>query len=197
MTDNDQLDRLLALKKNVRTNFVNDADRFIADFWQRADAETPAIPLFRRKWLTAAALFALFAGAALLLLLPGTDRQTPEDQFLELNETVRLFGGDAGVVFLGGELVTGERSGRTAPENLISATIESNGKSCELLIASADNDAVTLDSNFASGEIVVSRCDRDTIVLDIDVKLADDTAIRTIVPVYSRGGRHYSAADNS
>ncbi|MDD4818518.1 MAG: hypothetical protein PHI85_11190 [Victivallaceae bacterium] len=194
MMNDKELNTLLARRTARQPVFSGDEEKFLANFWTEAERVRRFHRITVHRLYAAAALLLAACGVA-IALYPSSE--PPDDAFRQLSETVRIFGGDVGVVFLGGELATGERLRHDQPENLIRLELRKNGVPCELLIASADNDTVILDSPFTKGEIVVSRCDRDTIVLDIDIRFDDRTEIRTAVPVYSIGGDRYTANGNS
>ena len=95
--------------------------------------------------------------------------KAPARSFDPMQESLRLFGDDVAVLFVGNDLVIGERMNREMPSNVLNVKLADN---LELKIACADNDSV-------------SRSDRQTLVLDVDLLILGKR-IHTQIPVDSK-----------
>ena len=94
-------------------------------------------------------------------------------------ESLRLFGDDVAVIFVGNDLVIGERMNSDTSSNILKIKLTND---IELKIACSDNDSITVNTPEISGNIIVSRSDRQTLVLDVDL-LIQGKRINTQIPI--------------
>ena len=182
----EQLDKLLKSKELQSFSFGKDKEEFLSDFL----TETRKTSALRQNILRIAALFAIAAGIA---IFAADFFKTPKEFNHPIYESLRLFGNDSAVMFIGNELVTGERITDETPSNIIGATLEDN---IELKLACADNDSILVNMPGVSGNVIVSRCDARTLVLDIDL-LIDGKRISTQIPVERNSRRNRVLKINS
>ena len=96
-----------------------------------------------------------------------------------MQESLRLFGDEVAVLFVGNDLVIGERLTEAPPDNILKVKLASD---IELKIACADNDSISVNAPGVSGNVIVSRSDRQTLVLDVDLFI-QGKRINTQIPV--------------
>ncbi len=186
------LDKLLEIKKHQQGEFKQSTAEFTADFFKQIQAQKPQkrrLHITILRWAAVAVITLTAVGALYCGLY--TPPNIPETPFYKLEEALHLFGGDAAVMFCGNELLTGERSESSTPNNLIALQIPYNEQKIDLFLASADNDTVVLNSPQANGIIVTSRSDSKTLVVDIELTLNNQN-IRTAIPVVLKGNYYYS-----
>jgi hypothetical protein len=99
--------------------------------------------------------------------------------FDPMQESLRLFGDEVAVLFIGNDLVIGERMNTESPSNVLNVKLANN---IELKIACADNDSISVNAPGVSGNVIVSRSDRQTLVLDVDLFI-QGKRINTQIPV--------------
>ncbi len=180
-----QLDELLKRKKSATVNFPKNEAEFAGDFFAKIEKRR----MIRFRFLSYAAGLLIILGLAVFFAKSEISIQ-PDDTFVKVSETVRLFGGDAAVLFFGNELVTGERESAEVQSNLVDVKFQTGARKIDLELACSDSDSIYLDSNGVSGNVVVSRCDPSTLVIDIDLKI-NGRRIRTVIPVKRRSGNRY------
>lgn len=194
------LDELLERKKNVSMKFDQCEEDFIEEFFTRtAQAPVHHFPVWR---IAAGFLLLLSIAAGLYSLFPANHCGTAAGAKLgsaennaqvgKLEEAVRIFGGDAALIFFGDELITGKRESKVIPDNRIDLQLHAGNRIIDLSLACPDSDTFYLDADGISGNVVVSRSDNSTLVLDIDLTI-NGTALRTVVPVSRISGKHYKA----
>lgn len=100
-----------------------------------------------------------------------------------LEEAVRLFGQNVGLVFFDDDLITGERLSRERPVNRLTFDWhDRTGKVRTLSVLGADSDSIMLDNPELSGVILFSRSDDNTLVVELDLVGADSSQkIRDII----------------
>ena len=103
----------------------------------------------------------------------------PGKSFDPMQESLRLFGDEVAVLFVGNDLVIGERMNTESPSNVLNVKLANN---IELKIACADNDSISVNAPGVSGNVIVSRSDRQTLVLDVDLFI-QGKRINTQIPV--------------
>lgn len=100
-----------------------------------------------------------------------------------LEEALKLFGKNVGLVFFDDNLITGERLSRERPLNRLTFDWhDRNGKIRTLSVLGADSDSIMLDNPELSGVIIFSRSDDNTLVVDLDlVSAGGSQKIRDII----------------
>ena len=174
----EQLEKLLNEKRSQTFLFDKSEEDFLADFIQKTEQSLPRKNYFWRY----AAAFAVAAGLAVIAVISMQNNKGQiagvinehhasakkmQDVSLDpMQESLRLFGNDVAVIFVGNDLVVGERMAGDAPSNVLNVTL-SDG--VELKIACADNDSISVNAPGVSGNVIVSRSDHQTLVLDVDL----------------------------
>lgn len=190
----DRLENLLKEKKDQVFHFNRSEEEFFAGFIAETKChEAQKIHIWRY-----AAIFAAVLGLAVLAVismrnypLPASEttkpvsmatNKAPARSFDPMQESLRLFGDDVAVLFVGNDLVIGERMNREMPSNVLNVKLADN---LELKIACADNDSISINAPGVFGNIIVSRSDRQTLVLDVDLLILGKR-IHTQIPVDSK-----------
>ncbi len=181
-----KLDELLALKKSVSGDFSKSTAEFSRDFFAQIEKQSRK----RFNYLAWAAGFIILLGVTAFMLSLLKKPDVPYNPCAKLAETVRLFGREVAVIFLGNELVTGERDSSSLPKNFIDIDLATNGGELNLALACADNDSIMFDSPQYSGSIIASRCDDRTLVLDVDLTF-NGKHLRTAIPVIQSNNNCY------
>jgi hypothetical protein len=171
------LEKLLKEKKDQVYHFGQSEEDFIAGFMEKIDHRPQKIHFWRY-----AAIFAVAACLVIMFLsmisakidLPGK-----KTAFDPMQESLRLFGDEVAVLFVGNDLVIGERMNTESPSNVLNVKLANN---MELKIACADNDSISVNAPGVSGNVIVSRSDRQTLVLDVDLFI-QGKRINTQIPV--------------
>ena len=174
----EQLEKLLNEKRSQIFLFDKSEEDFLADFIKKTEQSLPRKNYFWRY----AAAFAVAAGLAVIAVISMQNNkgqiagvihehhasaQKMQDVSLDpMQESLRLFGNDVAVIFVGNDLVVGERMTGDIPSNVLNVTL-SDG--VELKIACADNDSISVNAPGVSGNVIVSRSDHQTLVLDVDL----------------------------
>ena len=190
--DEDLLEKLLKEKKDRIYRFDQSEEDFLAGFMEKIERRPHKIHFWRY-----AAIFAAVIGITVLALtsmsgktVPTSEITTLESQatnnapgksFDPMQESLRLFGDEVAVLFVGNDLVIGERMNTESPSNILYVKLTNN---IELKIACADNDSISVNAPGVSGNVIVSRSDRQTLVLDVDL-LIQGKHINTQIPVNS------------
>lgn len=200
------IDKLLADKKNQKGNFSKSVDEFSKEFFAKIENTPPnrAKGLLKNKgsFFTVTKYFALAASILIFLGIAtffGAKYTSNYDkagikQYNKLIESVRLFGDDVAVLFIGNELVTGSRESNTIPNNFIELDMTTWGEKFKLSLACSDEDSIIVDSLFCTGTIVTSKSDNKTLLLDIELN-HDGKSIRTIIPVAVSQKNNYITGD--
>lgn len=184
------LEKLLKEKKDQVYHFGQSEEDFIAGFMEKIDHRPQKIHFWRY-----AAIFAAVIGITVLALasMSGKTVQSseitthesvatnnaPGKSFDPMQESLRLFGDEVAVLFVGNDLVIGERMNTESPSNVLNVKLANN---IELKIACADNDSISVNAPGVSGNVIVSRSDRQTLVLDVDLFI-QGKRINTQIPV--------------
>ena len=187
----EQLEKLLNEKRSQTFLFDKSEEDFLADFIKKTEQSSPRKNYFWRY----AAAFAVAAGLAVIAVISMQNNKGQiagvinahhasakkmQDVSLDpMQESLRLFGNDVAVIFVGNDLVVGERMTGDIPSNVLNVTL-SDG--VELKIACADNDSISVNAPGVSGNVIVSRSDRQTLVLDVDLFI-QGKRINTQIPV--------------
>ena len=190
----EQLEKLLHEKKSQTFLFDKSEEEFLADFMKKTEQSSPRKNYFLRY----AAAFAVAAGLAVIALISMQNNNESISEVITqhhvsaknmqdetsdpMQESLRLFGNDVAVIFVGNDLVVGERMAGDAPSNVLNVTL-SDG--VELKIACADNDSISVNAPGVSGNVIVSRSDQQTLVLDVDL-LIQGKRINTQIPITSK-----------
>lgn len=101
-----------------------------------------------------------------------------------LEEALKLFGQNVGLVFFDDDLITGERLSQERPVNRLTFDWcdRRTGKIQTLSVLGADSDSILLDTPELSGVILFSRSDDNTLVVELDLVGADSSQkIRDII----------------
>ena len=183
------LEKLLKEKKDQVYHFTQSEEDFIAGFMEKIERRPQKIHFWRY-----AAIFAAVIGITVLALtsmgktVPTSEITTyesvatnnaPGKSFDPMQESLRLFGDEVAVLFVGNDLVIGERMNTESPSNVLNVKLANN---IELKIACADNDSISVNAPGVSGNVIVSRSDRQTLVLDVDLFI-QGKRINTQIPV--------------
>ena len=187
----EQLEKLLNEKRSQTFLFDKSEDDFLADFIKKTEQSLPRKNYFWRY----AAAFAVAAGLAVIAVISMQNNKGQiagvinehhasakkmQDVSLDpMQESLRLFGNDVAVIFVGNDLVIGERMNTESPSNVLNVKLANN---IELKIACADNDSISVNAPGVSGNVIVSRSDRQTLVLDVDLFI-QGKRINTQIPV--------------
>ena len=187
----EQLEKLLNEKKSQAFLFDKSEEEFLADFIKKTEHSSPR----KNHFLRYAAAFAVVSGLAVIALISmqcatnqisetvakhrAAAKNTQEAALKPMLESLRLFGDDVAVVFVGNDLVIGERTTCDAPTNVLNVKL-SDG--VELKIACADNDSISVNAPGVSGNVIVSRSDHQTLVLDVDLFIRGKR-INTQIPI--------------
>ena len=187
----EQLEKLLNEKRSQTFLFDKSEEDFLADFIQKTEQSLPRKNYFWRY----AAAFAVAAGLAVIAVISMQNNKGQiagvihehhasakkmQDVSLDpMQESLRLFGNDVAVIFVGNDLVIGERMNTESPSNVLNVKLANN---IELKIACADNDSISVNAPGVSGNVIVSRSDRQTLVLDVDLFI-QGKRINTQIPV--------------
>ncbi len=184
-----QLDKLLELRKKTVLRFSKDEKKFAEEFFAKIDPPAP----HRFPFLRCAAILLILIGVAAAFCLPLLRQPHLNwNKYNKISEAVRLFGGDAAVIFFDNELITGEREAAGVPSNLVTISLWTGTQKLDLSLACSDNDSIYLDDGIYSGDVVVSRPDATTLVLDLELKI-DGKMVRTVIPAVRRVGNRYEA----
>ena len=186
----DILEKLLKEKKDRVYRFEQSEEDFLAGFMEKIERRPHRIHFWRY-----AAIFAAVIGITVLALtsmsgktVPTSEITTLESQatnnapgksFDPMQESLRLFGDEVAVLFVGNDLVIGERMNTESPSNILNVKLAND---IELKIACADNDSISVNAPGVSGNVIVSRSDRQTLVLDMDL-LIQGKRINTQIPI--------------
>ncbi|MBO5681196.1 MAG: hypothetical protein J6T08_05725 [Lentisphaeria bacterium] len=187
----EQLEKLLNEKRSQTFLFDKSEEDFLADFIKKTEQSSPRKNYFRRY----AAAFAVAAGLAVIAVISMQNNKGQiagvinehhasakkmQDVSLDpMQESLRLFGDEVAVLFVGNDLVIGERMNTESPSNVLNVKLANN---IELKIACADNDSISVNAPGVSGNVIVSRSDRQTLVLDVDLFI-QGKRINTQIPV--------------
>lgn len=100
-----------------------------------------------------------------------------------LEEALKLFGKNVGLVFFDDDLITGERLSEERPVNRLTFDwYDRSGKLRTLSVLGADSDSIMLDNPELSGVILFSRSDDNTLVVELDlVSAGSNQKIRDII----------------
>ena len=188
--DEDLLEKLLKEKKDRIYRFDQSEEDFLAGFMEKIDHRPHRIHFWRY-----AAIFAAVIGITVLALTSMSGKTVPPSEitthesvatnnapgksFDPMQESLRLFGDEVAVLFVGNDLVIGERMNTESPSNVLYVKLSND---IELKIACADNDTISVNAPGVSGNVIVSRSDRQTLVLDVDL-LIQGKHINTQIPV--------------
>ena len=186
----DILEKLLKEKKDRVYRFEQSEEDFLAGFMEKIERRPQKIHFWRY-----AAIFAAVVGITVLALtsmsgktVPPSEITTleslatnnaPEKSFDPMEESLRLFGDEVAVLFVGNDLVIGERMNTESPSNILNVKLAND---IELKIACADNDSISVNAPEVSGNVIISRSDRQTLVLDMDL-LIQGKRINTQIPI--------------
>ncbi len=187
-----QLHELLKRKSDVTVTFSKSEAEFTKEFF--AKIKPPVRRRFSPGTLAAAASL-LLAVAGMILWQrsenqPSAPPQTAHSTvYQRLNESLRLFGSDAAVLFFGDELVTGDRESDEAPVNLIELVVKSGARKINLALACSDSDSIYIDTPEVSGNVIISRSDASTLVVDLEL-MVKGRKIHTIIPVSKQSGKN-------
>ena len=173
----DLLEKLLKEKRDLVYHFDQSEDDLLAGFMEKIERRPHRIHFWRY-----AAIFAVATGIVIMFLfmIPAkidfSDKKNTVDPMIE---SLRLFGDDVAVIFVGNDLVIGERMNSDTSSNILKIKLTND---IELKIACSDNDSITVNAPEISGNIIVSRSDRQTLVLDVDL-LIQGKRINTQIPI--------------
>ena len=173
----EQLEKLLKEKKDHVYHFTQSEEDFLAGFMEKIDHRPQKIHFWRY-----AAIFAAAASLVLMFLsmIPAKLNYSGKPTAVDpMQESLRLFGDEVAVLFVGNDLVIGERLTEAPPDNILKVKLANN---IELKIACADNDSISVNAPGVSGNVIVSRSDRQTLVLDVDLFI-QGKRINTQIPV--------------
>lgn len=173
----EQLEKLLKEKKDLVYRFTQSEEDFLAGFMEKIDHRPQKIHVWRY-----AAIFAVAASLVLMFLsmIPAKLNYSGKTTAIDpMQESLRLFGDEVAVLFVGNDLVIGERLTEAPPDNILKVKLASD---IELKIACADNDSISVNAPGVSGNVIVSRSDRQTLVLDVDLFI-QGKRINTQIPV--------------
>ena len=187
----EQLEKLLNEKRSQTFLFDKSEEDFLADFIKKTEQSSPRKNYFWRY----AAAFAVAAGLAVIAVISMQNNKGQiagvinehhasakkmQDVSLDpMQESLRLFGDEVAVLFVGNDLVIGERMNTESPSNVLNVKLANN---IELKIACADNDSISVNAPGVSGNVIVSRSDHQTLVLDVDLFI-QGKRINTQIPV--------------